>query len=60
MSVRRALRSYPASDPHGTNPIDPPDGGPDWDWWERDLLPPDPHGGNSKRLSKDRELLPLR
>ena len=57
VSVRRALRPRAASGHDQTKPTDPPDGGPDWDWWERDLLPPDPNGTNGKELSERRELV---
>jgi len=57
VSVRRALRPRLASSVEDTGPIDPPDSGPDWDWWERDLLPPDPNGTNGKQLNERRELV---
>jgi hypothetical protein len=56
VSVRRALRPHGPHDSGGQDHTDPPDGGPDWDWWERDLLPPDPDG-NSSSPSDDRRVL---
>jgi len=57
VSVRRALRPRMAEPLDETYPIDPPDEGPDWDWWERDLLPPDPSGDGAL---DDRPVLVLR
>ena len=47
VSIRRALRPHVAGSIDDTGPIDPPDDGPDWDWWERDLLQPDPAGSGA-------------